>query len=170
MHATRFPVMATAFAIAGVLVAGGAATAGAQKSHMSAPHPPAMTHGMEKANEHAAKGQEKAESKRVDAAEDRSENAAERAVRTQRGRLLKGIKLTSAQRKAFAELQRKYDAQLKTLDKQEDAAEKSGKADSTLTAQVVSLRTQERSDIRALLTAAQQQQFDKNASAMDAKH
>ncbi len=166
----RFHTMATAIAMAGALVAGGAATAGAQKGHMAGPHPMAMTHGMVKANEHAAKGQANAENRREDAAEDRSENAAERAVRTQRGRLLKGIKLTSAEKKEIAELQRKYDAQLKTLDKQEDAAEKGGKPDSALTARIVSLSTQERSDIRALLTAAQQQEFDKNASAMNAKH
>lgn len=155
------------------LVAMSAGVASAQK--VNAAGPPATTHGQTKANEAAAKGQATAEAKRTDAGEDKAaktavkkEDAAERAsikaARNEPKELLEGIKLSKTEKKAVDDIEKKYESQLKDLERQQTAAEKSGTPDASITSKIETLRTQERTDLRAVLTPAQTTQFDKNAS------
>ena len=165
--------------VAGALVAMSAGAVRAQKPHPAGP--PIVTHGQTKANDAAAKGQANAEAKRTDAdadkaakaadkKEDSSERAALKAARNDPKALLKGIKLTKTEDKSVDAIQKKYEAQLKDLDKQEDAAEKSGTPTTSIASKIAALRTQEQADLRAVLSPLQLNQFDKNASALGAKH
>lgn len=161
------------------LVAMSAGVASAQK--VKAAGPPATTHGQTKANEAAAKGQVTAEAKRTDAAEDKAakiadkkEDAAERgsikAARNEQKELLTGIKLSRTEKKTVDDIEKKYESQLKDLEKQQTAAEKSGTPDASIASKIETLRTQERTDLRAVLTPAQTTQFDKNASTLGTTH
>jgi hypothetical protein len=165
--------------VAAALVAMSAGAARAQKPHAAGP--PITTHGATKANDAAAKGQANAEAKRTDAdddktarAADKKEDASERdalkAARNQPKELLKGIKLSKTEEKSVDAIEKKYQSQLKDLDKQEDAAEKSGAPTTPIASKIAALRTQEQADLRAVLSPSQLTQFDKNASALGAKH
>jgi len=143
-----------------------AGVAGAQKP---APHPggpPVTTRGEAKANEHAAKGQATAEAKRTEAREDKAERAAMKSAKDEPKKVLKGIKLSKAERTSVEGIEKNYSGQLKDLEKQEDAAEKSGKPDATIVSKIDALRTQERAELRAVLTPDQATRFDKNAAAI----
>jgi hypothetical protein len=179
MSVTRVNKFAIQMAAASALVVLSAGIASAQKSKGGGP--PVTTHGETRANDAAAKGQANAESKRNDGADDKAaraadkkEDAAERTMfksaRSQPKELLKGIKLTSDERKSVEGIEKKYDGQIKDLEKQEDAAEKAGKPDTTIASKIAALRTQERADLRGVLTPDQATQFDKNAAAIDSKH
>src|SRR5262245_3464668 len=143
--------------------------------------PPITTHGQTQSNAAAAKGQANAESKRADAdadkaaktadkTEDASEHAAIKAARTEPNALLKGIKLTKTEEKSVDAIEKKYDGQLKELDKQEDGDEKSGASTASFASKIDALRAQERADLRAVLTPSQATQFDKNAATIGTKH
>ena len=179
MSATRVSKFTMQMVAASTLVAMSASVASAQK--VKAAGPPATTHGQTKANEAAAKGQATAEAKRTDTADDKAakttekkEDATERAsikaARSEPKQLLEGIKLSKAEEKSVDGIEKKYDTQLKDLEKQETAAEKSGASDVSITSKIEALRTQERSDLRAVLTPAQTTQFDKNVTALGSKH
>ena len=183
MTAPRFTKFTMRTAALGALLAGFTAVAGAQKAKPTTPPagPPVTTKGATKANPKAAKGQATAESKRTEAREakaardadkaaDKAERAALKAARTEPKELLKGIKLSDAERRTVSDIEKKYDGQLKDLEKQEDAAAKAGKPDPAMVARINALRMRERSDLRAALTPAQQTQFDKNMAALGAKH
>lgn len=164
---------------AGVIVAISAGVASAQKA--KAGGPPATTHGQTKANEAAGKGQATAEAKRTDAAEDKTartadkkddaaERAAIKAARSEPKELLKDIKLSKAEKKSIGDIEKKYEGQIKDLEKQQAAAEKSGTPGSSIASKIDALRTQERADLRAALSSEQTAQFDKNATKIGTKH
>jgi len=169
----------TQLVIVGALTAMSTGLAHAQKSRPAGP--PATTHGATQANDAAAKGQANAQAKRTDAdddkaakaadkKEDASERAAIKAARNQPAELLKGIKLSEPQKKSADAIEKKYEDQLKDLDKQEDAAEKSGAPTAPIATKIAALRTQEQADLRAVMNPSQVTQFDKNAAALGAKH
>src|SRR3989442_519204 len=121
---------------------------------------PVTTKGATKANEHAQKGQATAESKRTEARErkaakgaekkeERAERVALKKARNEPTALLKGVKLSKDERKAVNDIEKKYEAQLKDLEKQEDAADKAGKPDESIGGKIDALRTQERTALRA---------------------
>ncbi len=179
MSATRVGKFTMQMAAVSTLVAMAAGVASAQKVKVAGP--PATTHGQTKASQAAAKGQATAEAKRTDAAEDKAartaekkEDAAERAsikaARNEPKELLEGIKLSKTEKKAVEDLEKKYEGQLKDLEKQRTAAEKSGTPDASIASKIATLRTQERTDLRAVLTPAQTTQFDKNVSTLSTKH
>ena len=159
---TKLMQLATAAALLGV-----ASIAGAQAKPPAGP--PVTNKGATKANEHAAKGQATAQAKRMDAREDKAENAALRKAHAEPEALLKGVKLTKAERKTVQDIRKKYASQIKDLEKQEDAAEKAGTPDTSIVSKIDALRGQERTELRAAIPAAQQARFDKNATAFDAK-
>ena len=164
MRATRVTKFTMQLVAAAVCLLTFSVAASAQKAKPAGP--PVTTKGMTKANEHAATGQANAESKRVEARERKAENAEVKSAREEPGKLLKGIKLTKAERKSVNDVEKKYRTQLTDLEKQEDAAEKAGKPDTDFASKVTALKTQERAEIRALLTADQAAAFDKNAATV----
>jgi hypothetical protein len=178
MSAIQVKKLTIQVATLGVLVTTSAGVANAQKAH--APGPPVTTHGEAKANASAAKGQANAEAKRSDAATDKTakdadkkddaaEHAAMKAAESEPGKLLNGIKLSKAEKTSVEAIEKNYAKQLKDLDRQEDAAEKSGTPDATITAKIDALRTHEAADLRAVLNPDQVKQFDKNAAAIGSK-
>ncbi len=108
----------------------------------------------------AAKEAERAarEAAKADA---KAENRLEKQVREEPKHLLKGIKLTHAQKRQIHEIDKQYEEQLKTIVKEDQAADKAHAPTSDLAA-VTALRDQERAALRALLTPEQQAKFDAN--------
>jgi Spy/CpxP family protein refolding chaperone len=102
-------------------------------------------------------------------AEDREEKAAKKEFKDQPKMLLKGIKLTSAEKKQVKDIEKRYSDQFKALEKDEDTAEKSGTPMTDAVQRIASLRDQERTDLRGALTPAQQARFDKNATRSTTK-
>jgi hypothetical protein len=79
--------------------------------------------------------------------------------------LLKGIKLTAAERKTVNDIEKKYRDQIADAKKAHMAADKTGsETDAQITAKIQAIVDQEKTDLRAALTAAQQATFDKNAA------
>lgn len=97
--------------------------------------------------------------------EDKTENREFRDARQQSERLVKHIHLTASQRTQARAIRKKYDVQYKALAKQERDADKAGTSDAAIMAQLAQLRAQERAEIRGMLTADQQAQFDRNATS-----
>lgn len=179
MSATRVGRFTMQMVAVSTLVAMSAGVASAQK--VKAAGPPATTHGQTKANAAAAKGQATAEAKRTDAAEDKAAKTAEKkedaterasikAARSEPKELLDGIKLSKTEKKSVDDIEKKYEGQLKDLENQQTAAEKSGTPDASIASKIAALRTQERTDLRAVLSPAQSTQFDKNAATLGTKH
>ncbi|MBA3671578.1 MAG: hypothetical protein H0W68_06095 [Gemmatimonadaceae bacterium] len=112
----------------------------------------------------AAKATEKRENK-AEKALDRTEHHALDAARHADKHALHGIRLTSAQRAQIRAIDKKYDAQLRDLEKQDRAGEKAGRPDDpALVQRIDAIRDQERAELRALLTAAQLPAFDRNVT------
>lgn len=174
---------------AAALVATVSIASGAQKTHgggaahmpSHAPMPhverPARTdHESAKGAAHEAAEAEHAHVKEMERgakAEDHTGRLALRDARDQSSHLLKGVKLTAAERRQVKEIDKKYDAQLKAVRKDEKAADKAGGVDGDAAYQqkVAALAAQERADVRAVLPAAQQARYDANVSARaSAKH
>jgi hypothetical protein len=178
MSVSSFTKYTAQLATIGALVVLTAGVAGAQKAKPAGPPP--TTHGETKAAVPAAKGQATAEAARTDAKadkaaktadkkEDKAEATALKNARSEPKALLKGIKLSKTEKKSVDDIQKKYDAQLKDLETQEKAAEKAGTPDATLVAKIDAVRTQERADLRGVLTADQATTFDKNVAGLSAK-
>src|SRR6266581_3390125 len=115
--------------VVSVAIIGGAATAHAQekskttKSEMKATQKPATK---------AATAEEKAEHKAFDMAE------------ADPGKVLKGVKLTSAEKAQVTEIKKKYRTQLTDLRKSHEAAEKAGKeTDAQIAAKIQAIVDQE---------------------------
>lgn len=179
MTTSRLKNIAIRTTALGALLAGFAAVAVAQRGKPPA-GPPVTTKGTIKSNPKADKGQATAESKRADARDDKAARAADQlrdkvektAWKEAYGEpkaLLKGVKLSSAERKTVREIEKKYSDQLKDLQKQENAAEKAGTPDPAIISKIDALRLQERADLRAVLTTEQQAQYDKNVAALGTK-
>jgi replicative superfamily II helicase len=89
--------------------------------------------------------------------------------------LTKGIKLTSAEKKQFKAIEKKYDADYRDLRQKEKAADKAAKkngtaeSDAAFESQLSQLQTQERADMRAALTPQQQSIFDSNVSKLSTR-
>ena len=88
--------------------------------------------------------------------------------------LTKGIKLTSSEKKQLKAIEKKYDAQYRSLHKSEVAADKAARKngtaddDAAFSAQLSQLQTQEQADMRAVLTTKQQSIFDSNVAKLAA--
>ena len=176
LRITNIAIRTTAL---GALLAGFATVAAAQKEKHPA-GPPATTMGTMKSNSKAATGQATAEAKRTNAredkvgrdadkTEDRAQRSAFKVARSDPKGLLKGIKLSSSEKKSVKATEKRYAGQIKALEKQEDAAEKAGHPDLTIAGKIAALRVSERADLRAALSPAEQAQFDKNASTLGNK-
>lgn len=163
----------------GALLAGFTTVAAAQKEKHQA-GPPVTTMGTMKSNPKADKGQATAEAKRADArddkigrdadkADDRAHRSALEGARSDPKGLLKGIKLSSSEKKSVKATEKRYADQFKALKKQYDAAEKSGHPDLTIAGKIAALRVSERAELRAALSPAEQTQFDKNAATIGTK-
>jgi Spy/CpxP family protein refolding chaperone len=98
--------------------------------------------------------------------------------------LTKGIRLTSAEKKQMKAIEKKYDADYRDLLKKAKASEKNGTvggshlgvktvpqpfSDATFQSQLSQLQTQERTDMRAVLTPQQQSVFDSNVSKLSTR-
>lgn len=131
--------------------------------------PPVTTKGAAKANEHAVKGQTRAQEARTEARLNKAErNAVDRAEDDSKA-ALKGVKLTKAERTSVNEIVKKYNAQRKDLVKSAVDARKAGTPDAEFVNKLQALRDQERAEIRAAIPAAQQARFDANVSKRDKK-
>ena len=148
-------------------------------AHAPMPHadrPAKMDHESAKGEAHEAMRAEKphmSDMSREVKGQDRSEHVAPRDARGQSSRLLKGVRLTAAERRQVKEIDKKYEAQFKALRKGEKVADKAGGIDNDAAyeAKVAALAAQERADIRAALPAAQQARYDANVLARTAaKH
>ena len=107
---------------------------------------------------------------------DKTERASEKTERAEldaahdQKLLTKGIKLTSSEKKQLKAIEKKYDAQFRSLHKSEVAADKAAKKngtaddDASYAAQLSTLKTQEQTDMRAVLTPKQQSIFDSNVA------
>ena len=83
------------------------------------------------------------------------------------GMLLKDITLTDAQKDQIKTIREKYLPQLMELRKQSQAV--GGPPDEATRAKMTDLQTKQAAEIRAVLTADQQAQFDKNLVEMKAR-
>ena len=131
--------------------------------------PPVTTKGATKANEHAAKGQARAQEARTEARLNKAErNEVNRGDEDSKS-VLKGVKLTKAERTSINEIVKKYNAQRKDLVQQAVAARKAGTPDAEFVNKLHALRDQERAEIRAAIPANEQARFDRNVAARDKK-
>lgn len=160
----QFAIRATTL---GALLTGAAGVSLAQKTKPAGP--PVTTQGSVKSNPKADKGQATAEAARVDARDDKVVKSALHAARDQSKSLLKGMKLTKAERTVTHDIEKKYADQYKDLEKADKAAEKAGAPDAALIAKIDALRLQERAELRAALTSQQQATFDNNVATLGAK-
>ena len=128
-------------ATASALLAGVASIAVAQKAQGKG-EPPLTTHGSAKSSEQA-------------------EHADEKRAKSER-KMLKGIKLTKAQKSSLKVTEKRYEAEQKELEKQLDASEKSGRADPAIVAKIDAIRIRERAEIRAALSPAQRAEYDRH--------
>jgi hypothetical protein len=84
----------------------------------------------------------------------------------------KGIKLTSAEKKQLKAIETKYDKDYRDLRQKEKAADKAAKkngtveSDATFESQLSQLQTQERAEMRGVLTPQQQSIFDSNVTKL----
>jgi hypothetical protein len=114
----------------------------------------------------------------ADKAADKAERVSEKTEREEfnaahdQKHLTKGIKLTSAEKKQLKAIEKRYDAQFRSLRKSERAADRAAKKngttddDAAFSAQLSQLRTQERAEMRAVLTSQQQSIFDSNVAKL----
>lgn len=117
----------------------------------------------------------------ADKTADKAERSADKTERSQlkfahdQKHLTKGIRLTSAEKKQVKAIEKKYDADYRALRQKERADEKAAKkngtteTDAAFQSQVSQLQTQERADLRAVLTAQQQSIFDSNVSKLSTR-
>ena len=140
---------------------------------------------------------DKAERKADRTADQTARNADKAADKTERSELkfahdqklvTKGIRLTSAEKKQVKAIEKKYDADYRSLRQNELAANKAAKkngtaggshaglkavpqplSDATFQSQLLQLQTQERSDMRSALTPQQQSIFDSNVTKLSTR-
>jgi hypothetical protein len=114
-------------------------------------------------------------------AADKTERSADKVERSElkfaheQKLLTKGIKLTLAEKKSLKAIEKNFDAQYRDLRQKELAADKAAKkngtveSDATFEAQLSTLQIQERNQMRAVLTPAQQSVFDSNVTKLSTK-
>jgi hypothetical protein len=168
MNASRLKNIAIRTTMLGALLASTAGVAVAQQKAKQQ-GPPVTTKGTVKSNPKADKGQATAEAARANAREEKAEKSALSAARGEPKSLLKGIKMTEAEKKATGDIEKRYADQFKDLKKSDKAADKAGTPDAAYLAKIDALRLQERAELRAALTPEQQLQYDKNIATLGAK-
>lgn len=154
------------------------------KAPHPAPHPaPPVVMGKSapvRQDNRADKIADKAERK-ADRTADKSERLTDKTERSElkfahdQKLLTKGIRLTSAEKKQFKAIEKKYDADYRDLRQKEKAADKAAKkngtteTDAPFQSQLLQFQTQERTDMRAVLTVQQQSIFDSNVSKLSTR-
>lgn len=110
-----------------------------------------------------------------------TDKAADKAERSQlkfahdQKRLTKGIRLTPAEKKQVKAIEKKYDENYRDLRQKQKADDKAAKkngtteTDAAFQSQISQLQTQERADMRAVLTVQQQSIFDSNVSKLSTR-
>ena len=127
------------------------------KAHMSK----ADKNAMKQAHE-AAKAEHKAD--------ERAEKSAKDALKDQPKQVLKDVKLTKDEKASVKAIEKKADEQIEAIEKQEKADEKAGKRMDDVAHKINALREQERTELRAALSADHQKAFDANVAGMKDKH
>ena len=108
---------------------------------------------------------------KAERATDKGERSEFNAAHDQK-HLTKGIRLTSAEKKQMKAIEKKYDAQYRSIRKNEVAADKAARkngtteSDAAFEAQLSQLQVQEHTDMRAVLTTQQQSVFDSNVTRL----
>ena len=154
------------------------------KAPHPAPHPaPPVVMGKSapvRQDNRADKIADKAERK-ADRTADKSERLTDKTERSElkfahdQKLLTKGIRLTSAEKKQVKAIEKKYDADYRDLRQKEKAADKAAKkngtteTDAAFQSQLLQFQTQERTDMRAVLTVQQQSIFDSNVSKLSTR-
>jgi hypothetical protein len=103
-------------------------------------------------------------------ADQKAEKSALAGVKDQRKALLKGIKLTKDEKAAVKAVEKRTDDQTKSIESDARTAEKGGNPVADEAQRLNALRDQERTDLRAALSAEHQTRFDANATRMTSKH
>jgi Spy/CpxP family protein refolding chaperone len=153
-----------------------------------APHPaPPVVMGKSapvRQDNRADKIADKAERKADRTTDKTARNADKAADKTERSELkfahdqklvTKGIRLTSAQKTQLKAIEKKSDADYRSLHQNQIAADKAAKkngtteSDATIESQLLQLQTQERSDMRSVLTPQQQSIFDSNVTKLSTR-
>ena len=164
MTDSRLTLIALRSTLLGALLIGFASMAVAQKTKTPV-GPPVTTQGTMKSSPKADKGQDVAASKRADArdgkavrATDKLQNKEQRtALKAARGEpkaLLKGIKLTPAEKNAQKAIAKRHSDEFNEIEKQARVGEKAGQADPSVAARVQALRSHQREEMRSALTPA----------------
>ena len=92
-----------------------------------------------------------------------AESAEFKLSRDQSKHLLKGVKLTGAQKDQVKAITKKYDEQYKSIDRQQRAADPATQPERQFGPQWQAMRELEKGELRAALTPEQQARFDQNA-------
>lgn len=149
------------FAVAAALLLVSTNVAQAQKMKPAGMPMTSKAH-MTKAEKNAAKDAHEA-AKVARKADERAEKEAKDALKDQPKALLKDIKLTKEEKAAVKAVEKKTDEQLEAIEKAEKAGEKAGTPIADVAKRMNALREQERTELRAALTAEHQTRFDLNA-------
>src|SRR5438067_4301939 len=98
-----------------------------------------------------------------------AETADFKLSRDQSKHLLKGIRLTGAQKDQVKAITKKYDEQYKSIDRQQRAADPASQPERHFGPQWQAMRDLEKGELRATLTPEQQTRFDQNAGPQPEK-
>ena len=176
MRSTRLLALAAMIAVLPSLAV---AQGKSQKGHMGPPmtvRKAPVVHNEIRRND-AAKDAAKASNK-ADKVADKTERTSEKAERSaldlahDQKHLTQGIKLTSSEKSQIKAIEKNYDKQYRALrqtDKRSDnTAKKNGttETDAAFQTQLSQLQTQERAELRAALSPAQQTIFDSNVAKL----
>jgi Spy/CpxP family protein refolding chaperone len=101
--------------------------------------------------------------KKAEKREEKAEKSEFKMAKEQNKHLLKGIKLTAAQKQQVKDITKKYDDQYKSIEKQERDADKAKQPSAQFMTQLQQTRDLEKGELRAVLTPDQQARFDSNA-------
>jgi hypothetical protein len=138
----------------------------------------------ERTADQTARNKDKAADKsarNMEKATDKTERSADKFERSQlkfaheQKLLTKGIKLTVAEKKSLKAIEKNFDAQYRVLHQKELAADKAAKKNGTVESdvafegQLATLQTQERDQMRAVLTPSQQIVFNSNVTKLSTK-
>ena len=173
----KFAVAAMIVAAPSIVSAQGKATHPAPPTVMGKSAPVRQDNRAEKVADKAADKSAltaKKAAAKAERATDKTERSEFNAAHDQK-LLTKGIRLTSAEKKQLKTIQKKYDAQYRTIRKNEvaadNAARKNGttESDAAFEAQLTSLQSQERTDMRGVLTSQQQSIFDSNVTKLSTR-
>lgn len=161
MTTSRLTLIALRSTLLGALLIGFASMAVAQKTK------PVTTQGTIKSSPKADKGQAV---RATDKLQNKEQRTALKAARGEPKALLKGIKLTPAEKNAQKAIAKRHSDEFNEIEKQARVGEKAGQADPSVAARVQDLRRHQREEMRSALTPAAQARFDRNATEFGAKN